>query len=149
MEIILLEDIEGLGDKGDVANVARGYARNYLIPRGVAETATPAKIDEFRRAMAERKERQARNVEQAQETAATLNKTVITLSAKAGEGEKLYGSITSADIVTAIFEARELRVDKRKVRLDEPIKTVGDHIVTIDVLEGVEASVKVIVVAEE
>ena len=149
MEIILLEDIEGLGEKGDVANVARGYARNYLLPRGVAETATPAKIDEFRRTMEERKARQARTAEQAQEIAATLNKTVLTLSAKTGEGDKLYGSITSADIVNAVFEARELRIDKRKVRLDEPIKTVGDHIVIIDVFEGVEASVKVIVVAEE
>jgi large subunit ribosomal protein L9 len=149
MEIILLEDIEGLGDKGDVANVARGYARNYLIPRGAAETATPAKIDEFRRTMAERKARQARTAEQAHEIAATLNKTVLTMSAKAGEGDKLYGSITSADIVDAIFEARELRVDKRKVRLDEPIKALGDHIVTIDVFEDVEASVKVIVVAED
>ena len=148
MEIILLEDIEGLGEKGDVANVARGYARNYLLPKRLAEVANVARIDEVRRLMNERKAREARTAEQAVDVAATLNKTVVTIGARAGEGERLYGSITGADVADAIWSARRVRVDKRKIRLEEPIKSLGTFMVDIDVFEGVEASVKVIVVAE-
>ena len=148
MEVILLEDIEGVGDKGDVANVARGYARNYLLPKRLAEVANAARIDELRRLMEERKAREARTAEQAVDVAATLNKTVVTIGARAGEGERLYGSITSADVADAIWSARRVRVDKRKIRLEEPIKSLGTFMVDIDVFEGVEASVKVIVVAD-
>ena len=148
MEVILLEDIEGVGDKGDVANVARGYARNYLLPKRLAEVANAARIDELRRLMNERKAREARTAEQAVDVAATLNKTVVTIGARAGEGERLYGSITSADVADAIWSARRVRVDKRKIRLEEPIKSLGTFMVDIDVFEGVEASVKVIIVAE-
>jgi large subunit ribosomal protein L9 len=148
VEIILLEDIEGLGEKGDVANVARGYARNYLLPKRLAEVANAARIDEVRRLMNERKAREARTAEQAVDVAATLNKTVVTIGARAGEGERLYGSITGADVADAIWSARRVRVDKRKIRLEEPIKSLGTFMVDIDVFEGVEASVKVIVVAE-
>ena len=148
MEVILLEDIEGLGEKGDVANVARGYARNYLLPKRLAEVANAARIDELRRLMNERKAREARTAEQAVDVAATLNKTVVTIGARAGEGERLYGSITNADVADAIWAARKVRVDKHKVRLDEPIKSLGTFMVDIDVFEGVEASVKVIIVAE-
>jgi large subunit ribosomal protein L9 len=148
VEIILLEDIEGLGEKGDVANVARGYARNYLLPKRLAEVANAARIDEVRRLMNERKAREARTAEQAVDVAATLNKTVVTIGARAGEGERLYGSITGADVADAIWSARRMRVDKRKIRLEEPIKSLGTFMVDIDVFEGVEASVKVIVVAE-
>jgi large subunit ribosomal protein L9 len=148
VEVILLEDIEGLGEKGDVANVARGYARNYLLPKRLAEVANAARIDELRRLMNERKDREARTAEQAVDVAATLNKTVVTIGARAGEGERLYGSITSADVADAIWSARRVRVDKRKIRLEEPIKSLGTFMVDIDVFEGVDASVKVIVVAE-
>ena len=148
MDVILLEDIEGLGYKGDLASVARGYARNYLLPRHLAVVATPGRVDEVRRQMEERKQREARTADQATDIAETLDKTVLTIGAHAGEGEKLYGSVTAADVADAIWQARKVRVDKRKVRLDEPIKTVGTHIVTIDVFEGVEAHVKVIVVPE-
>ena len=148
MEVILLEDIEGLGEKGVVANVASGYARNYLLPKRLAEVANAARIDEVRRLMNERKAREARTAEQAVDVAATLNKTVVTIGARAGEGERLYGSITGADVADAIWSARRVRVDKRKIRLEEPIKSLGTFMVDIDVFEGVEASVKVIVVAE-
>ena len=148
MEIILLEDVEGVGEKGDLANVSRGYARNYLLPKRLAEVANPARIDEVRRRMEERKAREARTADQAVTVAATLNKTVVTIGAHAGEGERLYGSVTSADIADAIWAARKVRVDKHKVHLDEPIKSLGTFMVDIDVFEGVEASVKVIVVPE-
>ncbi len=148
MEIILLEDIEGVGIKGDLANVSPGYARNFLLPKHLAEVANPGRLDEVRRRMEERKAREARRAEQAVDVAATLNKTVVTIGAHAGEGERLYGSVTNADIADAIWSARKVRVDKHKVRLDEPIKSLGTFMVDIDVFEGVEASVKVIVVPE-
>ena len=149
MEIILLEDVEGVGEKGDLANVSRGYARNYLLPKRLAGVANPGRLDEVRRLMEERKAREARTADQAVTVAATLNKTVVTIGAHAGEGERLYGSVTgNADIADAIWSARKVRVDKHKVRLDEPVEGLGTFMVDVDVFEGVEASVKVIVVPE-
>jgi large subunit ribosomal protein L9 len=148
VEVILLQDVENLGDKGHLANVARGYARNYLIPRGLAEVATPGKIVEFRRREEERKAREARMAVQAEEYTATLNKTVLTLGARAGEGERLFGSITAADIADAIKEARGFTIDKRKVLLEEPIKELGTYMVDVEVAEGFVASVKTIVVPD-
>jgi len=148
VEVILLQDVENLGDKGHLAQVAKGYARNYLIPRGIAEPATPGKIAEFRRREEERKSREARMAVQAEEYTATLNRTVLTLGAKAGEGERLFGSITAADIADAIKDARGFTIDKRKVLLDEPIKEVGTFMVDVEVAEGFVATVKTIVVPE-
>ena len=148
MDIILLQDIEGVGEKGDLASVSRGYARNYLLPKRLAEVANPGRLDEVRRLMEERKAREIRTAEHALEVAATLNKTVVTIGAHAGEGERLYGSVGAADVADAIWSARRVRVDKRKIRLEEPIKSLGTFMVDIDVFEGVEASVKVIVVPE-
>jgi large subunit ribosomal protein L9 len=148
VDIILLQDIEGVGEKGDLASVSRGYARNYLLPKRMAEVANPGRLDEVRRLMEERKAREIRTAEHALEVAATLNKTVVTIGAHAGEGDRLYGSVTNADVADAIWTARKVKVDKHKVRLEEPIKSVGDHMVEIDVFEGVVATVKVIVVPE-
>lgn len=148
MEIILLDDVEGVGQKGDLANVSRGYARNYLLPKHLAEVANPGRLDEVRRLMEERKAREVRTAEHATEVAATLNKTVITIGAHAGEGERLYGSVTSTDVADAIYDARKVKIDRHKIHLDEPIKSLGTFMVDIDVFEGVSASVKVIVVPE-
>jgi len=148
MEIILLEDVEGIGEKGDLANVSRGYARNYLLPKHLAEVASPGRVEEVRRRMEERKAREVRSADHAQDVAATLNKTVITIGAHAGEGERLYGSVTATDVADAIWDARKVRVDKRKIDLEEPIKSLGTFLVDIDVFEGVRATVKVIVVAD-
>ena len=148
MEVILLQDVENLGDKGSMANVARGYARNFLIPRKLAEPATPGKVAEFQRREEERKSRDARMSVQAEEYTATLNKTVLTLTAKAGEGDRLFGSITGADIAAAIKDARGFTIDKRKVLLEDPIKELGTFIVDVEVAEGFVASVKTIVTPE-
>lgn len=148
MEVILLQDVENLGDKGHLATVSKGYARNYLLPRGLAEVATPGIITEFRRREEERKSREARLAVQAEEITATLNRTVLTLGARAGEGERLFGSVTAADIADAIKDARGYTIDKRKVLLDEPIKEIGTFIVDVEVAEGFVASVKTIVVPE-
>jgi large subunit ribosomal protein L9 len=148
MEIILLQDVPNVGEKGALASVSKGYARNYLLPRRLAEAATPGKIVEFRRREEERKSREARMAVQAEEFTATLNKTVLTIVAKAGEGDRLFGSVTAADIADAIFEARKFEIDKRKVLLEEPIKELGTYMVDVEVAEGFVASVKTIVTAE-
>ena len=148
MEVILLQDVENLGDKGSLANVSRGYARNFLIPRKMVEVATQGKITEFRRREEERKAREARMAVQAEEYTATLNKTVITLIAKVGEGDRLFGSVTAADIADAIKDARGFTIDKRKVLLEDPIKEVGTFMVDVEVAEGFVASVKTIVTPE-
>jgi large subunit ribosomal protein L9 len=148
MEVILLQDVETLGEKGTLANVSKGYARNYLLPKGLAEVATPGKIAEFRRSEEERLYHERRLVEQASDIASTLNRTVLTIPAHAGEGERLYGSVTAADVADAIWEARKLRVDKRKVRLDEPIKSLGTYMIDVELAEGVVVAVKTMVVPE-
>lgn len=145
MEVILLQDVEHLGEKGQLVNVARGYARNYLLPRRLAEVATPGKVAEFRRREEERRAREARLAAQAEEYTATLNRTVLTITAKAGEGDRLFGSVTAADIAAAIKEARGIDIDKRKVLLEEPIKQLGTYLVDVEVAEGFVASVKTIV----
>jgi large subunit ribosomal protein L9 len=146
MQVILKQDVEKIGQRGDIVEVSRGYVRNFLVPRGFAEVATPTKLEEARRQMVEAEERNRRMAERAGEVAQTLNKSVITIEARTGEDERLFGSVTAANIASAIEKARGLRVDRRRIRLDEPIKSLGTHQVPIQVHGDVEASVKVIVV---
>jgi large subunit ribosomal protein L9 len=148
VEIILLADVPGLGTKGSLVNVSDGYARNYLLPKKLAEVGSPGKLVEFRRREEERKARESRLAAKAEEITNTLNRTVLTLEARAGEGDRLFGSITNADIADAIWEARRERIDKRNVRLEEPIKEIGAYMVDVEVAEGFVATVKTIVVPE-
>ena len=148
MEVILLQDVPNLGVKGSLANVSPGYARNYLIPKGLAEVGSPGRLAEFRRREEERKARDARQAHQAEDITSMLNRTVLTVGARAGEGDRLFGSVTTADIAAALWDARKVRVDKKQVRLEEPIKSLGSHMVEVHVAEGFTASVKVIVVPE-
>jgi large subunit ribosomal protein L9 len=146
MQVILKEDVEKIGRRGDIIDVSRGYVRNFLVPRGLAEMATPGKLEEVRREMEETEERDRRMAERASEIAGTLNKSVITIEARTGEDERLFGSVTAANIASAIERARDIRIDRRRVKLDEPIKSLGTHQVPVQVHGDVEASVKVIVV---
>ena len=150
MEIILLQDVDKVGKKGEVTNVSEGYARNFLLPRKMAEMATPGRIIQVRKIMDQKAEHVRREAERAEETRDMLAKTVLTIPAPVGSGDRLFGSITTQDIATAIYAARKIRVDKRNVDLDEPIKTVGTYMVKVDVHNSVEpAEIKVIVVPEE
>jgi large subunit ribosomal protein L9 len=146
MQVILKQDVEKIGRRGDVVEVSRGYVRNFLVPRGLAEVATPTKLEEVRRQMAEAEERDRRIAERASEVAETLNKSVITIEARTGEDERLFGSITAANIASAIEKARDVHLDRRRIKLDEPIKSLGTHQVPVEVHGDIEASVKVIVV---
>jgi large subunit ribosomal protein L9 len=144
-QAILLKDVENLGAAGEAVDVSPGYLRNYLLPRKLAQPATTASLQEAqrRREAAERTATEA--AERAEQTAALLAKTVLTIQHRAGEDGKLYGSVTSAEIADAINEARGLRVDRRKIRLDEPIRQVGTYMVEIEVSGGAVARVKTIV----
>jgi large subunit ribosomal protein L9 len=148
-QAILLQDVDHLGARGDVVNVARGYLRNYLVPRRLAEEATNARIREIKAIEAVRSAQQARSFEHAQEISETLTKTVLTMPVLAGAGDRLYGSVTAADIADEIWRTRKIRVDRRKVRLEDPIKRLGTYQVDIEVFPEVVASVKTMIVPAE
>jgi large subunit ribosomal protein L9 len=145
MQAILLSEVDGLGEAGSVVTVARGYMRNYLLPRGLAELATPARIAEIQRREEQRKVAEARAEEQARELADLLGRTILTLKAKAGGDGRLFGSITSADVATAIEEARGVRIDRRQINVDPPIRAVGTYAVPIELAPGLTTEVKTIV----
>src|ERR1700693_4460971 len=147
-EAILLEDVETLGEQGNVVDVSKGYLRNYLIPRKLAQPATKGAVHAIRERQeaAERAERTA--VEKAQENVNLLNRTVLTVPQQAGADGRLFGSVTAQDIATAIREARGLRIDKRNVHMPEAIKNVGTYMVVVEVVEGVTATIKTMVVAK-
>ena len=146
---ILLQDVDHLGARGDVVSVKSGYLRNYLVPRRLAEQATEARIAEIKQTESVRMKQQARTTEQAQEIARTLTTTILTIPVLAGAGDRLYGSVTPADIADEIWRARKIRVDRRKVQLDEPIRRLGTYQVDIEVFPEVVATVKTMVVPAE
>ena len=146
-QAILTQDVETLGEKGDVVDVSPGYLRNYLVPRKLAQPATAGSIAEAQRRK-DAAERQVREqAEKAQENAALLSKTVLTITHPAGDDGRLFGSVTAQEIVDAIRQARGLRLDRRKVQLEEPIRTTGSHMVKVEVHDGVTATIKTIVTA--
>ena len=144
-EAVLLAEVEGLGEAGDAVDVSPGYLRNYLIPRKLAQPATKGALEEARRKLERAEEEERRAAERADETAALLSKTVLTISHQAGEDGKLFGSVTSKEIAEAIQAARGLKVDRKKIRLEEPIRETGSFMVDIEVGGGKTASVKTIV----
>jgi large subunit ribosomal protein L9 len=147
MQIILLTDVEKLGLRGDVVDVARGYARNYLLPRRMAEVATPARVAEIQRLDAERARHEARSAEQAAEIADVLRKTVLRFEVKSGPTGSLFGSVTPSDVADEIWRTRKVRVDRRKIAMD-PIKRIGRYTVPVEVFQDVQAEVKTLVVPE-
>jgi large subunit ribosomal protein L9 len=145
MQAILLNDVDGLGEAGTVVNVARGYMRNYLQPRGLAEVATPGRIAEVRRREEQRRAAELRAEEEARELVDLLGRTILTLKAKAGDDGRLFGSITSADVATAIEEARGVSVDRRHITVEPPIRAAGTYSVPIELGPDLAAEVKTIV----
>jgi large subunit ribosomal protein L9 len=143
---ILMQDVEHLGTRGAVVDVSKGYLRNYLIPRKLAQPATKGALAEAERRGAVAQRHNQALVAKATEDAEALNRTVLTISQQAGDDGRLFGSVTNQDIADAIEEARGLKVDRRKIHLDEPIKNVGTYVVVVEVAEGVTASVKTMVV---
>ena len=148
-QAILRKDVEHLGDAGTVVDVSKGYLRNFLIPRKLAEPATKGSIEAAKQRQQAAERAVAEAEQRAADNAAVLNKTVLTITHQAGEDGRLFGSVTSQDIADAIKEARGIAIDKRHVQLDEPIKTFGTHMVTVEVSSGVSSQVKTMVVEQK
>ena len=148
MDVILLSDVDKIGLRGEVVSVARGYARNYLLPRKLAEVATPGRVAQIERRDAQKATQEARTFEQGQKIAEVLAKTVLRFEVKAGPTGALFGSVTPTDIADEIWRTRKVRVDRRKIGLDEPIKRIGRFEVPIDVFTDVRVDVKTLVVPE-
>ena len=149
MEVLLLQDVDRLGSAGEVKRVAGGYARNYLFPKNLAVLATPGAIKQAKlrqEAMARRRERE---LSAAQALAQALDGQVVTFQARAGESDRLYGSITSANIAEALSAQVGQEVDRRKIELEEPLKELGTHAVTVRLAAGAEAKVTVVIEREE
>jgi large subunit ribosomal protein L9 len=148
-QAILLKDVESLGQAGEAVEVSPGYLRNYLVPRKLAQPATKGALEEAvrRREAAERAAREA--AERAGETAALLSKTVLTIHHRAGEDGKLFGSVTAKEIAEAIAEARGLRVERKRIRLDDPIRDVGTYMVEVELPGGATARIKTIVAEQK
>jgi large subunit ribosomal protein L9 len=148
-DAILLQDVETLGEQGSVVDVSKGYLRNYLMPRKLAQPATRGAVEAIRQRQeaAERAERNA--IEKAEENVNLLNRTVLTIPQQAGADGRLFGSVSAQDIANAIKEARGLKIDKRNVHLPEPIKNVGTYMVVVEVVDGVPATIKTMVVAKK
>jgi large subunit ribosomal protein L9 len=147
MEVILLKDVDDVGLRGDVVSVARGYARNYLLPRKLAEEATVARVGELRKRDDQRARHEAKTFEEAQGIAETLAKAVLRFEVKAGPTGSLFGSVTPTDIVDELWNTQKIRVDRRKIDTD-PIKRIGRYDIPVDVFQDVRVEIRAEVVPE-
>ena len=147
-QAILLEDVEDLGNRGEPVDVSPGYLRNYLIPRKLAAPATPGALEQAQRRRVETEKAEKARAEREEQAASLLSKTVLTIHQRAGEDGKLFGSVGAKEIVEAIRDARDLRIDRRNVRLEQPIREIGTHMVEIEVADGAVATVKTIITEE-
>jgi large subunit ribosomal protein L9 len=144
-EAILLKDVEGVGEKGSVVDVSKGYLRNFLIPRKLAQPATRGAVQAAQRRVEAEERARAQAQSRSQEDAELLNRTVLTIAQQAGDDGRLFGSVTTQDIADAIREARNISVDRRRIHLDEPIRHVGTYMVVVEIDDGVTSTVKTIV----
>jgi len=147
MQVILLKDVEKVGLRGDVVSVARGYARNYLLPRRLAEEATDARVSELGKRDAQRARHEAKTADEAQAIASTLAKTELRFEVKAGPTGSLFGSVTPTDIADELWATQKIRVDRRKIDT-ENIKRIGRYEIPIDLFQEVRVEVKAVVAPE-
>ena len=146
MKIILTQEVRNIGAPGDVVDVADGYARNYLIPRGVALRATKGSLKQVDTIRRTREVREIRNLEQAQQIAGQLGALTVRIQAKAGDGGRLFGQVTPAQIAEAIAKAGGPKIDKKRLHLDEPVKSLGAHRAHLRLHPEVEAEIDIEVV---
>jgi len=144
-QAILLKDVDPLGERGEVVDVSPGYLRNFLVPRKLAQPATAGSIAEAKRRQEAADRAAEEQAARAEETAALLRKTVLTIEHQAGDDGRLFGSVTAQEIAEAVRQARGIKLERRRVQLDEPIRSTGTHMVTVEVADGVTANVKTIV----
>ncbi|HEY0416789.1 MAG TPA: 50S ribosomal protein L9 [Gaiellaceae bacterium] len=147
MDVVLTQDVEKLGLRGELVNVARGYARNYLLPRGLAEVATPGLVRELERRDAQRARHEAKTVDEARAIAKRIDGVELRFDVNAGPGGALFGSVTPTNVADRLREAQGLRVDRRKLQMDT-IKRVGRYTVPFEVFPDVVAELRVVVAPE-
>ena len=143
MKVILLEDVKSLGKKGELVNVSDGHARNYIIPRKLELEATPKNLNDYKLKKAHEEKVAAENLAAAKALAAELEKASVTVGIKVGEGGRAFGSVSSKEISDAIKSQLHYDIDKKKMKLDEPIKTLGNHIITVKLHKDVTAKLTV------
>jgi large subunit ribosomal protein L9 len=148
MQVILREDIEKVGLRGEVVDVAPGFARNYLLPRKLAEPASPGRVAEIEKLAARRSQHEAQSFEQAQELVQKLESAELRFDVQAGETGTLFGSVTATDIADRVWEAQRVRIDRRKLDLPESIKRIGRYEVPVELFTDVTATLRVAVVPE-
>jgi len=148
MEVILMQDVEKVGLRGEVVSVSRGYMRNYLGPRKLAQEATPARVAELEKVDAHRARHEAQSFEDAQKIAEALGKAELRFDVNAGPQGTLFGSVTATDLADEIWEKLKIRVDRRKIDLADPIKRIGRYSIPIEVFTDVTAEVRTLVVPE-
>ena len=146
-QAILLQDVESLGERGTVVDVSAGYLRNYLQPRKLAQPATSGSVAAAARQRERAEQAERESEERAKESTALLGRTVLTIRQQAGDDGRLFGSVTTQDIADGIRDARGIRIDRRKVHLDEPIRHTGTYMVVVETADELTATVKTIVVA--
>lgn len=148
MKVILLKDVKDLGKKDEIVNVSDGYGQNFLIPRKMAKVATEGSINEAKDKKRAQEEKKARELDNAKKLAADLSEKQVTVKAKMGENGRLFGAVSSKDISDSIKEQLGLDIDKKKIELNEPIKSQGTFEVGLKIYAGISAKMKVIVKAE-
>jgi len=148
MQVILRQDVEKIGLRGEVVDVAPGFARNFLLPRKLAETATPAKVAELRKHEEKRARHEAQTFEQAQEIAQKVEAGELRFDVPAGETGTLFGSVTATDITEELWQSQKVRVDRRKLELPESIKRVGRYQIPVELFADVTATLRIAVVPE-
>jgi large subunit ribosomal protein L9 len=148
VEVILRQDIEKVGLRGEVVDVAPGFARNYLLPRKLAEAATPAKVAELRKHEDKRARQEAQSFDQAQELVARLESSELRFDARAGDTGTLFGSVTSTDVADKVWDNLRIRVDRRKIDLADSIKRIGRYQVPVELFPDVTATLRLAIVPE-
>ena len=149
MKVILIEDVQGAGKRGDTVTVRDGYGRNFLVPRGLAIPATQGNVARFENIIRSVSKKKERDIQTAEELKARLQEVTLAIRKKAGEDGRLFGSVTNKDIAEAVKASTGVEIDKKLVRLEEPIKVTGEHTVVIHLQPEINAEVKIEVEKEE
>lgn len=148
MKVILQQDVKGLGKKGEIVNASDGYARNFLIPKKMAVQANEGNVHEVEQQKKAQAKRKAEELQEAERLKERLEKLTVSITTKAGEGGRLFGSVTNKEIAEALQKQHKIKIDKRKINMADPIKDLGDTVVEVKVYPKVSASMKVKVQAE-
>ncbi len=148
MKVLLLQDVEHLGKAGEIKDVSGGFGRNYLLPKGFAVLATKSQVKQAEERLAAQRRKAEAARKEAQALAARLAELTLTFTVKVGEQDRLYGSVTNADIAAKLHEVAGIEIDRRKIGLEDPIKRTGEYEVPVELMSGVSATLKVVVVGE-